>query len=261
MCVKPLEFGPEGPHDVSQCVLGQKAYTRLQSFWGRKFDETLNHALPGVHRAGNTNCDPTYDRGVKKWFHEHKVSGKRPMQCVKPYCNPFNADCSDVEDDLEEISKNIGREIDWTTDDDACLTKKRANTAYHDTESVCESVVDRKALDNLRYYWGKRYEDVLDKALPERNFEPDLENEHCTPTYTHSAKEYYEKHVEDKGKRCASSFCKPFGADCSDVEDELEIVSKAVGLEIDWTTDEDVCSIGKVHTTNYVVGRQGRLRV
>lgn len=107
-------------------LVGDDTADRLRRYWGEDYQVTLEEIYPdaifNIGLSDVTDCeDEKYSKAAKTWIHDHRVGGKRKRRCVEPYCRPYyNADCSDVEDDLETVSKAIGHHTDWTTDDDAC---------------------------------------------------------------------------------------------------------------------------------------------
>ncbi|KAL1600446.1 hypothetical protein SLS60_006832 [Paraconiothyrium brasiliense] len=119
VCASNVTFGPQGP-EVSRCVMGENATRKLFAYWGDAHDYIMREIFPDIDLTTDEECDLPYDTAARRWLRDRRVGGKRPQRCVNPYCKPFQADCSDVEDQLEEVSKNLGHEIDWTTDDDAC---------------------------------------------------------------------------------------------------------------------------------------------
>ncbi|KAL5446609.1 hypothetical protein PMIN07_001456 [Paraphaeosphaeria minitans] len=119
VCASNITFGPEGPK-VDRCIMGENAINKLWEYWGNARGEVMDDVFPGIIWTDDECNLLPYDIAAKKWFNDRRIKGKRIQRCVTPYCKPFNADCSDVEDQLEEVSKNLGRPFDWTTDDDAC---------------------------------------------------------------------------------------------------------------------------------------------
>ncbi|KAF1977559.1 hypothetical protein BU23DRAFT_550856 [Bimuria novae-zelandiae CBS 107.79] len=110
----------EGSCDACKDFLGTKTLVKLQEYWGEGWLKTLKEIFPGVPLIdADTSCDEEEElEPLKKWYNDHhRELGAR---CVKPYCVPYEADCSDVEDQLEAYSKKIGQIYDWTTDDDVC---------------------------------------------------------------------------------------------------------------------------------------------
>lgn len=106
---------------ICEAFLGTKTVNKLYGYWGEKYNDILQDIYPDILASGlDSECSDDDMPYARLWLHAHRVEGKRTRRCVSPYCHPFGADCSDVEDDLENLSKKFGRNTDWTTDDDAC---------------------------------------------------------------------------------------------------------------------------------------------
>ncbi|KAF2449687.1 hypothetical protein P171DRAFT_198417 [Karstenula rhodostoma CBS 690.94] len=119
LCTSHITIDSDGP-EVGKCVMGEKAVKKLWTYWDTAYEDIMDEIFPEIDWTSDEECEFAYDTAAKKWFNDRRVKGKRVQRCVTPYCTPFNADCSDVEDQLEEVSKNLGLEFDWTSDDDAC---------------------------------------------------------------------------------------------------------------------------------------------
>jgi hypothetical protein len=255
-----ITFGSDGPM-ADKCVMGRNAINKLSAHWGDARRNILGDIFPKIHiylsessSESEGDCrDFTYDQAARTWFRDHRAKGKRVQRCVSPYCKPFNADCSDVEDLLEEVSKNLGHAIDWTTDDDAC-PKDAAILPVGNVgldkiafggqgPELCRNILGYALVARLRGYWGQEAEDVLHDIFPSLpHFQLSTD---CDQGGNHimAAQKWFRDHRVKGGKRCVEPYCKPFNADCSDVEDDLEKLSETIGQNIDWTTDDDVCLV------------------
>lgn len=260
VCTSNVTFGSEGPI-VSRCVMGEDAINKLWKTWGAAHGNIMKAIFPGTKWASDDECNLPYDIAAKNWLNGRPRIGKRVQRCVTPYCEPFDADCSDVEDELEEVSKNLGVHFDWTTDDDACpkFNKRDVNQVAlnkisfnEEGPGICKSLLGVTPVEKLHGYWGKEYEDILAdevfRDLPILDFETD-----CDQEYLEAGKKWLHDHRVKRGKRCVKPYCEPYNADCSDVEDELEKISKNVGQDIDWTTDDDVCPKNVVYPVNHAL--------
>ena len=146
--------------------------------------------------------------------------------------------CKRLKKDLNNLSKDVGENWEWTDDEETCLG---ADTSFSEHPVICEALLGKKTVDKLRRYWGANYKQILRDIYPDI-FTSELESE-CSGDEMPYAKRWLHAHrVQGKRiRRCVSPYCQPFGADCSDVEDKLEDVSKKVGHNTDWTTDDDAC--------------------
>jgi hypothetical protein len=257
-----ITFGSDGP-TANICVLGRNAINKLSTYWGDARDEILDDLFSDFETrftVSDGSCsDFAYDQAARKWFKDHRPKGKRVQRCVSPYCEPFNADCSDVEDQLEEVSKNVGHAIDWTTDDDACpkdAVYSVSNAALNriafgeEGPELCRSILGYGLVTKLRGYWGVEAEEVLDDIFPSlAGFQL---NRDCDQgeDYIKAGRKWFHDHRVKGGQRCVEPYCKPFNADCSDVEDVLEEFSKKIGQDIDWTTDDDACPKNVIYPVN-----------
>lgn len=251
ICQRYTNFGPKGPK-ASRCLMGEAAVDRLWKYWSDD-SRIMDQVFPGLDWRSDLTCDFTYDNAARTWFNQHRVAGKRIQRCVENYCKPFNADCSDVEDQLERISKNLGQNIDWTTDDDVCLAGSVRNAPQSaltdirygdDSPLVCKSLLGNASFEKLQKYWGKDFETLL-----EDNIFPDFDIEFkkdCSQEYLALSQQWVHDHPVNMGRRCVTPYCQPYNVNCSDVQNELGTMSKNMGQDIDWTTDNDVCAASAV---------------
>ncbi|KAL5387904.1 hypothetical protein DPSP01_003303 [Paraphaeosphaeria sporulosa] len=263
VCASNITFGPEGPK-VDRCIMGENAINRLWGSWGNAHSDMMNEIFPGTIWTDD-ECNLPYDLAAKKWFNDRHVKERRVQRCVKPYCQPFNADCSDVEDQLEEVSKNLGRAFDWTTDDDACPEDGVRNTdqvalnrigfieSSEEEPDLCKSLLGEASVEKLQRYWGKEYQNMLaDDIFSDLPIATDFDTD-CDDQRFETGKRWIHDHRAKRGRRCVKPYCQPYNADCSDVEDALEKVSKNIGQDIDWTTDDDVCPKNAIYPVNHVL--------
>lgn len=246
-CAQYTSFGPDGPK-ASKCLMGEDAINRLWTYWGERSD-IMDQVFPGIDWRSDLTCDLAYDNAAKTWFDNHRLGQKRVRRCVEPYCKPFNADCSDVEDQLEKVSKNLGQVIDWTSDDDACLADESYNATQVTPAGIepsdeklvlCKGFLGATSWEKLQEYWGKDFETILaHEIFPD--FEIDFRND-CKPDYLALEQAWLLDHPVNKGRRCVKPYCERYNVSCIDVEAELYVMSKNIGQVTDWTTNGGICA-------------------
>lgn len=226
-----------------------ETHTELGKYWGsldntRDMLEDIFEEIP--FSLETQDCTKKAIKDTKKYYHK-LVPGRRTQRCVMPYCRPVfpDAKCSDVEDVLEKVSKDLGHYDDWTTDDDACgeWVKRRSNdtsAAKRDVRNVCSLEAHRE----LGKYWGNMddTESLLNAIFPDSYF-TDGESE-CESDAIKRSRDYYHKLIpKKKTKKCVLPYCQPVihGAKCRKVKKALEKVSKDVGKHYDWTSDNEAC--------------------
>ncbi|KAJ4295109.1 hypothetical protein N0V90_007118 [Kalmusia sp. IMI 367209] len=211
------------------CVI--QANEKLGKYWGADATERIvEHIFPDVRWTSDSDeCSPQAISESKNYHHK-LIDNK---QGKEKYC-VFNCEgktCKRVKNELNKLSKDVGKNWSWTDDEKVC---GKAIDFGEDGPLGCS----KDASARLGKYWGSEVKSELEAIFSDRFTDND---DVCSAEYVNAAKKYFHDHTVKLGKRCVSPHCKPFNADCSDVEDELEKVSKDVGLNIDWTTDDDAC--------------------
>jgi hypothetical protein len=99
-----------------------KAYTKLGHLWGG-YDATLDVLDELFDDAYWTMDDEVCNRAPIKYH----LPSDEEERCVRLYCEPHiaSADCDDVKHILEDLSKDAGHHVDWTSDDDVCGGNKK----------------------------------------------------------------------------------------------------------------------------------------
>ena len=119
-CLAQAYFGKDAP-PACKDLFGLETIGNLHGHWGEMYGDILQHIYPDISLGDIETACPDAEFGpAKRWYHDERSRKPRIKRCVTPYCKSFNRDCSDVEDDLEDFSKRVGHNTDWTTDDDAC---------------------------------------------------------------------------------------------------------------------------------------------
>jgi hypothetical protein len=180
----------------------------------------------------------------------HSPRRFRERRCITPFCESAgpSVDCSDMEDNFEQYFKFVGFEVDWTTSDDECGPSQKRN--HNQTESkvgaaalterkVVHKLCINKAYRKLGDLWGGKDEVYyyMDTLFDDTHWTSD--DEVCKNN--NSPKFQLPKGHQEK--RCVSQYCHPsiVDANCSDVEDIMEDLSKDAGHKVDWTSDDGEC--------------------
>jgi hypothetical protein len=261
----------------TQSICIHKAYELLGPLWGDKHNIRANMNKLFIDRIW-TSDDEVCNR------HSYFPVLKRGKECARPYCQPVisGADCSDVESALEDLSKDAGYKVEWTTDDEACNpawmytpTKSTAPVSHWTPRPTI--TLTFATTTQVPYFMPEPTLDTvhLDPALHQKRDFVTMCNVEASrlldPLVGHSnAKTILNSLFEDRAwtsdadvcrswshniilpefhrreHRCYLNFC-PLtlpSADCSDVEGALDKVSMMAGYPIDWTSSDDECRHG-----------------
>jgi len=211
----------------------QEAIELLSPFYGEK---GASDVLEGL----------LTDRELNTTVHSSRRSRQR--LCILPVCKAQpRADCSELEDAYEKASKHVGLDIDWTSSDDECgisdwkrsqtQTKPEVTATARAERKIVRKLCINKAYQKLGGLWGGENEvyDHMNTLFDDVHWTSDDEycKNYAPPKYRLGRKE----------KMCVREYCHPsvVDADCSDVEDKLEELSKYAGQNVDWTSDDDEC--------------------
>ncbi|KAJ4360676.1 uncharacterized protein N0V89_001243 [Didymosphaeria variabile] len=254
VCTSNVTFGSQGP-EVSRCVVGENAIRKLFTYWGDVHDDVMREIYPNIDWTTDEECDLPYDMAARKWLRDHRVKGKRPQRCVNPYCKPFEADCSDVEDQLEEISKNLGHEIDWTTDDDAC-PKVAPDVFVAYPSEVC--MLENCRIHNLSNDECEEAAELAEELSLEffgTRVSFSVDGPACLGV---RANELPHLPLSTKAKRgshkvCRKELCRRsdhIDYDCKKIEHNLgRFLNKTMQMDVEFTDDHDVCGIVLARTS------------
>ncbi|KAJ4371494.1 hypothetical protein N0V83_004712 [Neocucurbitaria cava] len=150
---------------------------------------------------------PDVDTPVKAIARDHAAPPKPTRRvCIAPTCQAYklsNKACEEAVSFLEQVSKDNGEKIDYTTDPGAC---GNADVAARNVTlpAVAES--------------------LLKKGTPESSMAARRQEQ----------------------KMCIIPYCMDNNLSeeaCDDAEDFLEQRAKDNGMEVDWTTDDEVCDM------------------
>lgn len=221
--------------------------------WTDNLDDCSPRAIIASRDYHHKLIDKKQEK-TTKCLHElsyHANSSGDPMWHVVWPCE--GKVCKRLKKDLNSLSGDVGERWTWSDDKNGCLAK-----AYFgdDAPPVCKDLLGPETIGNLYGYWGEMYGDVLRLIYPDIPMS-DLETS-CSDIELGPSKRWYhnDRIKKPRIRRCVSPYCKPFGRDCSDVEDDLEDFSKKVGHNTDWTTEDEVCQEDEVYVhPQFVLGR------
>lgn len=225
------------------------ANEKLGKYWGAEATEEMVRVIfPDVLWTENLDdCSPQAIAGSRAYH--HKLIDNKQEKEKKCVTGCLGKTCKRLKKELNNLSKDVGQNWSWTDDEVLCAGSDPSAT---DTPFITTCHLNKNAINRLSAYWGEARDNIIQEIFP--FVELALDDDACDLNDTDYAKNRfrYQLGKRKRERRCVKPYCEPFQADCSDVEDQLEEVSKNIGYKFDWTTDDDTCEKDAIHPMKYV---------
>lgn len=222
------------------------------------------YKLPGVDcnvvKDELKKAYPAVDKGSspKK---AKSMATKIEKKCILPWCAPAqtNVSCTEAEQDFDARDKN--KNIDWTTDDDVCssfLATRKQNHLSSPKKRTRSQVCIKEDCEVLAFdsRLCSYFEDILEDLNSEYDFTTDDDacgksvaprNATAPVALQSTLLKARTSFARNAGQRiCVLPWCNGLDKDaCGKMRTLLGNWAKEDHLDIDYTTDEEVCKDAK----------------